>query len=99
MPSKALSHSRIPQWSVVVFLLLNIYHIVKIITVGGRVSCLYCLYCWRGREYSWGMLQGERYFVRNVCVLVCAFVLCISFYLAEITLALGHLHKEGIIYR
>lgn len=57
-----------------------------------------------------GNLSGRHCMVRLICVMFSEEALCNeiymsitftlnSFYLAEITLALGHLHSNGIIYR
>ena len=55
---------------------------------------LYFIFLYKSKYF---MLQGEVFLFFQECMT--DFVLTISFYLAEITMALGHLHKEGIIYQ
>ena len=55
-----------------------------------------CLLSSRKREYSWKTQQGKAIFASRVTRY--KWNSC-SFYIAEITLALEHLHKHGIIYR
>ncbi|KAI4905859.1 hypothetical protein NFI96_021756 [Prochilodus magdalenae] len=53
-----------------------------------------CLCNWRRREFSWRTQPGKKRDM-NLWTLSSSG----SFYLGEITLALGHLHSSGIIYR
>uniref|UniRef100_UPI00398EC906 ribosomal protein S6 kinase beta-1-like isoform X2 n=1 Tax=Pristiophorus japonicus TaxID=55135 RepID=UPI00398EC906 len=55
---------------------------------------------WNGREYSWRTVPGEAGITTlGACCFYTDLYPSTGFYLGEITLALGHLHSNGIIYR